>query len=77
MIIKRSKVKRKKRNKKKKGKKMENQIKNYNEENDTNEEDPLVKQFKIDLEQKTISAKNINKVKPVLSDKWIKMISDL
>ena len=71
------KSKKKKRNKKKKGKKMENQMKNYNEENDTNEEDPLVKQFKIDLEQKTISAKNINKVKPVLSDKWIKMISDL
>lgn len=71
------KSKKKKRNKKKKGKKMENQIKNDNEENDTNEEDPLVKQFKIDLEQKTISAKNINKVKPVLSDKWIKMISNL
>lgn len=71
------KSKKKKRNKKKKGKKMENQIKKYNEDNDANEEDPLVKQFKIDLEQKTISAKKINKVKPVLSDKWIKMISDL
>ena len=55
---------------------MENHIRKYNEDNDTNEEDPLVKQFKIDLEQKTISAKKVNKVKPVLSDKWIQMISN-
>ena len=73
------KSKKKKRTKKKKAKKMENKNKEFKEDNDnkTNEEDLVVKQFKIDLLQKVVNANEINKIKPVLSDKWIQMISNL
>jgi hypothetical protein len=73
------KIKKKKRTKKKKAKKMENKNKEFKEDNDnkTNEEDLVVKQFKIDLLQKVVNANEINKIKPVLSDKWIQMISNL
>ena len=68
--------KKKKRTKKKKGKKIENQIKNYNEENKdkeiNDEEDIIVKQFKQDIEQKVINRNDIHKVKPKISDEWIK-----
>ena len=73
------KSKKKKRTKKKKAKKMENKNKEFIEDNDNkaNEEDLVVKQFKIDLLQKVVNANEINKIKPVLSDKWIQMISNL
>jgi hypothetical protein len=73
------KIKKKKRTKKKKAKKMENKNKEFKEDNDnkTNEEDLVVKQFKIDLLQKVVNVNEINKIKPVLSDKWIQMISNL
>ena len=73
------KSKKKKRTKKKKAKKMENKNKEFKEDNDnkTNEEDLVVKQFKIDLLQKVVNANEINKIKPVLSEKWIQMISNL
>ena len=73
------KSKKKKRTKKKKAKKLENKNKEFKEDNDnkTNEEDLVVKQFKIDLLQKVVNANEINKIKPVLSDKWIQMISNL
>ena len=58
---------------------MENKNKEFKEDNDnkTNEEDLVVKQFKIDLLQKVVNANEINKIKPVLSEKWIQMISNL
>lgn len=70
------KSKKKKRTKKKKNKK--NEIKTINEEeNDkTNEEDYIVSQFKKDINQDVISANEINKVIPVISDNWLKMISN-
>ena len=73
------KSKKKKRTKKKKAKKLENKNKEFIEDNDNkaNEEDLVVKQFKIDLLQKVVNANEINKIKPVLSDKWIQMISNL
>ena len=73
------KSKKKKRTKKKKAKKLENKNKEFKEDNDnkTNEEDLVVKQFKIDLLQKVVNANEINKIKPVLSEKWIQMISNL
>ena len=73
------KSKKKKRTKKKKAKKMENKNKEYKEDNDNKkiEEDLIVKQFKLDLLQKVVNANEINKIKPVLSDKWIQMISNL
>ena len=73
------KSKKKKRTKKKKAKKLENKNKEFKEDNDnkTNEEDLVVKQFKIDLLQKVVNANEINKIKPVVSEKWIQMISNL
>ena len=73
------KSKKKKRTKKKKAKKLENKNKEFKEDNDnkTNEEDLVVKQFKIDLLQKVVNANEINKIKPVLSEKWIQMISNI
>ena len=73
------KSKKKKRTKKKKAKKLENKNKEFKDDNDnkTNEEDLVVKQFKIDLLQKVVNANEINKIKPVLSEKWIQMISNL
>ena len=74
-----TKSKKKKKTKKKKAKKMENKNKEFKEDNDNkiNEEDLIVKQFKKDLLQKVVNANEINKIKPVLSDKWIQMISNL
>ena len=73
------KSKKKKRTKKKKAKKLENKNKEFKEDNDnkTNEEDLVVKQFKIKKIQKVVNANEINKIKPVLSEKWIQMISNL
>ena len=75
MIIKKLKLKRKKEPKKKKNKKIETEIKNYNENNKNNEEDQIVLQFKHDINQEVVYANEIHKVKPAISNNWIKMIS--
>ena len=77
MIIKKLKQKRKKETKKKKNKKIETEIKNYNEDNKNknNEEDQIVLQFKHDINQEVVYANEIHKIKPAVSDTWIKMIS--
>lgn len=69
------KTKKKKRTKKKKNKKIETEIKNYNENNKNNEEDQIVLQFKHDINQEVVYANEIHKVKPAISNNWIKMIS--
>ena len=74
-----NKKKYKKRNGKNKGKTKKN-IKNNNGgdiiENDFNNiEDPIVIQFKNDINEKVIYANNITKIKPFISEKWIKTIS--
>ena len=72
-----NKNKKKKRTKKKKNKKMENEMKAFNEEkNTTNDEDQIVLDFKKDIEQDVINANDINKVKPVVSENWLKKISE-
>lgn len=72
------KSKKKKRTKKKKNKKIENDIKS--EDNDKNDkiidDDLIVIQFKKDIDQNVINANEINKVKPIISDNWLKMISN-
>ena len=75
------KSKKKKRTKKKKNKKIENEIKTFNEEHDNkndnvNNEDIIVIQFKKDIDQNKINANEINKIKPIISDNWLRMISD-
>ena len=74
------KTKKKKRKEKRKGKKMETEIKSYNEDNNNNnsinEEDLIVLQFKHDIGQEVVNANEIHKVKPVVSEGWIKKISD-
>ena len=72
--------KKKKRAKKKKNKKMENEMKAFNEENSNKnintDEDQIVLEFKKEIEQDVINAYEINKVKPVVSEKWLKKISN-
>ena len=83
-INKDSKTKNKKKYKKRNGKnkgKTKKTIKNKNEgdiiETDINNniEDPIVIQFKNDINEKVIYANNITKIKPFISEKWIKTIS--
>ena len=71
--------KKKKRAKKKKNKKMENELKAFNEENSNKiiniDDDQIVLEFKKEIEQDVINAYEINKVKPVVSENWLKKIS--
>ena len=71
--------KKKKRVKKKKNKKMENELKAFNEENSNKniniDDDQIVLEFKKEIEQDVINANEINKVKPVVSENWLKKIS--
>ena len=70
--------KKKKRTKKKKNKKSENEIKALNENinNKENEDDIIFQKFKEDIEKDVIDANEINKVKAMVSDNWIKRISN-
>ena len=75
------KTKKKKRTKKKKEKKIENEIKAFNDSNINNtiniiDDDFIVNQFKQDIEQEIIDANEIHKVKPLISESWIQMISN-
>ena len=76
-INKDNKIKNKKKNKRKnKGKTKKNKNKNEKDESTINiPEDPLVVQFKNDLKEDFIFANNITKIKPYLSENWIKTIS--
>ena len=76
-INKDNKVKNKKKNKRKnKGKTKKNKNKIEKDESIVNiPEDPLVIQFKNDLREDFIFANNITKIKPYLSENWIKTIS--
>ena len=78
-ISKDNKVKNKKKNKRKnKGKNKKNCKNNNNEiiEKESNDmDDPIVLQFKNDLNEKLIFASAITKIKPLISEKWIKTIS--
>ena len=76
-INKDNKVKNKKKNKRKnKGKTKKNKNKIEKDESTINiPEDPLVVQFKNDLKEDFIFANNITKIKPYLSENWIKTIS--
>ena len=74
-----NKKKYKKRNGKNKGKSKKIQ-KNKNEEDnleieDNNVDDPIVLQFKNDINKKVIFANTITKIKPSISENWIKTIS--
>ena len=73
------KSKKKKRTKKKKNKKSENEIKALNENINSskeNEDDIIFQKFKEDIEKDAIDANEINKVKAMVSDNWIKRISN-
>ena len=78
-----NKVKNKKKNKKRNGKnkgksKKTITINNENDyiETDTNDdEDPIVIKFKNDINEKVIFANTITKIKPSISENWIKTIS--
>ena len=79
-ISKDNKVKTKKKNKKRnKGKSKKNTAINKEQncsEADTDDvEDPIVEQFKNDINEKVIFANSITKIKPFISEKWIKTIS--
>ena len=75
-INKDSKNKNKKKNKKRnKGRGKKNKNKNVNNNSDSNDaEDPLVIQFKNDLSEELIFANSITKIKPYISENWIKTI---
>ena len=64
------KSKKKKRTKKKKNKKKENEIKEFNDD------DPIVSDFKKEIEKDGINANEINKVKPIISEIWLKKVSN-
>ena len=64
--------KKKKKARKKKSKKEKIIEEDYQEEI----EDSIVVQFKEDLSDKLIHAKNITKIKPNISEEWIKIISE-
>ena len=76
-ISKDNKVKNKKKNKKRnKGKTKKNDKNNENIEKEANDlEDPIVLQFKNDINERIIFASAIRKIKPLISDNWIKAIS--
>ena len=75
-INKDSKNKNKKKNKKRnKGRGKKNKNKNANNNSESNDaEDPLVIQFKNDLSEELIFANSITKIKPYISENWIKTI---
>ena len=75
-INKDSKNKNKKKNKKRnKGRGKKNKNKNLNNNSESNDaEDPLVLQFKNDLSEELIFANSITKIKPYISENWIKTI---
>lgn len=75
-INKDSKNKNKKKNKKRnKGRGKKNKNKNVNNNSESNDaEDPLVIQFKNDLSEELIFANSIIKIKPYISENWIKTI---
>ena len=75
-INKDSKNKNKKKNKKRnKGRGKKNKNKNLNNNSESNDaEDPLVIQFKNDLSEEIIFANSITKIKPYISENWIKTI---
>ena len=75
-INKDSKNKNKKKNKKRnKGRGKKNKNKNVNNNSESNDaEDPLVIQFKNDLSEELIFANSITKIKPYISENWIKTI---
>ena len=66
----------KKKNKKRnKGRGKKNKNKNVNNNSESNDaEDPLVIQFKNDLSEELIFANSITKIKPYISENWIKTI---
>ena len=82
-ISKDNKIKNKKKNKKRNGKNKIKSKKNNNintneykdNENDIDIQDPIVLQFKNDINEKVIFANNITKIKPFFSESWIKTIS--
>ena len=74
-INKDNKVKNKKKNKRRNKANRLKKNKNKNENNENNiPEDPLVTQFKNDLKEIFISANTITKIKPSISESWIKTI---
>ena len=75
-ITKDNKVKNKKKNKRRNKGKLKKK-KKQNETNDSslnNQEDPVVIQFKNDLQNDFIFAGNITKIKPLISENWINSI---
>ena len=76
-INKDNKVKGKKKNKKRnKAKNKKNKCKNLNNESTMdNSEDPIVSQFKNDIKEYFIHARTITKIKPLISDNFIKSIT--
>ena len=76
-ISKDSKTKNKKKNRKRNGRKTKKNNKINNNENYIEEDiqDPIVLQFKNDINEKVIFANNITKIKPLFSENWIKTIS--
>ena len=67
-------VKSKKKKKSRKNKKAKKE--EIIEKNQEEIEDSIVLQFKEDLSDKLIHARTITKIKPIISDKWIKNISN-
>ena len=77
-----NKVKTKKKNKKRNKRKSKKNAINNNEQkiseadtDDVEVEDPVVVQFKNDITEKVVYAKEIIKIKPLISENWIKTIS--
>ena len=64
------KSKKKKRTKKKKNKKKENEIKEFNDD------ESIIIDFKKEIEQDSINANEINKVKPIISENWLQKVSN-
>ena len=76
-----NKIKKKKRNKKKKNKNNEKnkQIKIMNEENkirDYNDDDEIINNFKQDIIDNMVDANEVNKIKPFVSENFLKIISE-
>ena len=76
-----NKIKKKKRNKKKKIKNNEKnkQIKIMNEENkirDYNDDDEIINNFKQDIIDNMVDANEVNKIKPFVSENFLKIISE-
>ena len=69
-------VKNKKKKKSRRNRKNKNEVikpEKYKQEEEV--EDSIVLQFKEEINSKFIHAKNVKKIKPVLSEKWIQSIS--